>query len=93
MTENHNFLCEVVFSDHKLGVLTSLVGHIDDHQLNQFSNGGDIFITLKEKHHPPIYKNDIKEIIIFQVNKHSRIDKEKIALNNYIKGNFEVKIS
>ena len=39
MTENRKFLCEVVFSDHNLGLLTSLIGHIDENQLNQFSNG------------------------------------------------------
>jgi len=93
MTENRKFLCEVVFSDHKLGLLTSLIGHIDQNQLNQFSNGGGKFITLKEKHHPPIYKPDIIEIIIYRVDKHSTIGKEKIDLNNYIKSNFKVKIS
>ncbi len=92
MTENRKFLCEVVFSDHNLGVLTSLIGHIDENQLNQFSNGGGKFITLKEKHHPPIYKPDIKEIIIFQVDDQSTTKKEKINLN-YFTGNFKVKIS
>ncbi len=93
MTENRKLLCEVVFSDHNLGLLTSLIGHIDESQLDQFSNGGGKFITLKEKHHPPIYKPDIKEIIIYRVDKHSTIGKEKIDLNNYIKSNFKVKIS
>ncbi|MFX1322492.1 MAG: hypothetical protein ACFFAQ_12705 [Promethearchaeota archaeon] len=92
MTENHNFLCEVVFSDHNWGSLTSLIGHINENQLQQFSNGGDKFLTLKEKHHPPIYKPDIKEIIIYKVDKHSTIGKEKANLN-YFTSNFKVKIS
>lgn len=92
MTENRKFLCEVVFSDHNLGLLTSLIGHIDQNQLNQFSNGGGKFITLKEKHHPPIYKTDIKEIIIYRIDGRSAVSKEKSNLN-YFKSNFKVKIS
>lgn len=92
MTENRKFLCEVVFSDHNLGLLTSLIGHIDEHQLTQFSNGGSTFITLKEKHHPPIYKPDIKEIILYRLNKHSIIEKEKKIFNS-LQSNFKVKIS
>ena len=92
MTENRKFLCEVIFSDHNLGLLTSLIGHIDENQLHQFSNGGSKFITLKEKHHPPIYKPDIKEIIIYRLDKHSIIGKEKTNLN-FFQSNFKVKIS
>ena len=92
MTENRNYFCEVVFSDHNSGLLTSLIGHIDRNQLHKFSNGGGKFLTLREKHHPPIYKPDIKEIIIFQVDDQSTIGKEKANLN-YFTSNFKVKIS
>jgi hypothetical protein len=92
MTKNRKFLCEVVFSDHNSGLLTSLIGHIDENQLNHLSNGGGEFIRLKEKHHPPIYKFDIKEIIIHRIDKQPTIDKEEANLN-YFKSNFKVKIS
>jgi hypothetical protein len=93
MIENHDILCEICFSDHKSGVLTSLIGHIDTNQLIYFSNGGENFIKFKEKYHPPVYKPDVKEIFIYRETKELPIEKKLIDLNNYTKENIKIKAS
>jgi hypothetical protein len=93
MIENHDLICEIFFSDHKSGVLTSLIGHIDANQLIHFSNGGEEFIKFKEKYHPPIYVPDVKEILIYRASNESFIEENLIGLNKYIRKNSKVKVS
>ena len=91
--ENHDPLCEIFFSDHKSGIITSLIGHIDTHQLIYFSNGGENFIKFKERYHPPVYKPDIKEIVIYAQPNELNVEQELIEINEYIRENSKVPVS
>jgi len=67
-------LCEIIFKDPKLGILTSRIGRIDQAQLKIYSMDSNDFIIFKERYNSPILKQDIKEIVIHQ-------DNQKISIN------------
>ncbi|MFX0002850.1 MAG: hypothetical protein ACFE9C_02255 [Candidatus Hodarchaeota archaeon] len=64
MKKFDDVLCEVIFKDHKLDILTSRIGTIDEFQLRKFTTNSNEFIIFKESYNSPILKKDIKEIII-----------------------------
>jgi len=74
MNNKFEVLCEVFFSDPKSGILTSLVGMIDKFSLTTFFNKPEKFLIFKERHHPPIPKVEVKDIVIYHENE---IDNEK----------------
>ena len=61
-------LCEIIFKDHKSGILTSRIGRIDESQLTKFSTNSSDFIFFKSSYNSPILKKDIVEIFIHRNN-------------------------
>jgi len=66
MKNKEIILCEIIFKDHKLGVITSRIGRIHKSQLSLSSLESNGFIIFKEKYNSPILKSDITDIIIHQ---------------------------
>ena len=56
---------EIRFYDAKTHQLTSIVGRIDRRQLREFNSNENSFITFIETSRPPIFKPDIKEIVVY----------------------------
>jgi len=67
-------LCEIIFKDPKLGILTSRIGMIDKSILKLYSTNSNDFIIFKERYNSPILKSDIIDIIIHY--------EGKISINN-----------
>ncbi|NVM38336.1 MAG: hypothetical protein HWN81_22265 [Candidatus Lokiarchaeota archaeon] len=67
-------LCEIIFKDHKLGVITTRIGTIEESQLITISTNSNDFLLFNEKHNSPILNSDIIEIIIHR-------DDRKISVN------------
>lgn len=59
-------LCDIIFKDSKLGILTSRIGRVDHSQLKMYSKNSNKFIIFKERYNSPILKTDIREIIILR---------------------------
>ena len=93
MIKKDEILCEIFFSDHKLGIITSRTGFINVSQLKNFKNKSNLFIMFKEWYHPPIYKLDIKEIIIYQEKYQININEKDLGLELPSKIKFSAKIS
>ncbi|MFX1388947.1 MAG: hypothetical protein ACFE9Z_02660 [Promethearchaeota archaeon] len=66
MTKSKVKLCEVIFRDPKLGILTSKIGTINDSQLHFNLKDLDKFIIFNEKYISPILKSDIQQILVYQ---------------------------
>ncbi len=78
-------LCEIIFKDHKTGILTSRIGKIDEYQLTDFSTNSKDFIIFNESYNSPVLKEDIKEIVIHR-NKEKLPIKEVNTINiKYLK--------
>ncbi len=88
MDNNFEVLCEVIFSDPKSGIETSLVGTIDKLKCITFFKGSEEFLIFKERHHPPIPKLDVKEIVIYREDVISSDKKESSSLTKYLKPNY-----
>ncbi|MFX1430356.1 MAG: hypothetical protein ACFFCY_09355 [Promethearchaeota archaeon] len=69
-------MCEIIFKDHKLDILTSRIGMIDEFQLTNLSANSNQFIVFKENYKSPILKKNIKETIIYR-NDRKIVIKEK----------------
>ncbi len=78
-------LCEIIFKDHKSGILTSRIGKIKESQLTRFSTNSNNFIIFRESYNSPILKEDIKEIIIHRNNREISIKKEDSIIIKYLK--------
>ena len=92
MVEKFEVLCEVIFSDPKSGVLTSLIGKIDENKIISFLSDSEDFLIFRKRYHPPILKKDIKEIMIYFENKQKNSMQESSRLLKRIKP-IPVKIS
>ncbi len=86
-------LCEIIFKDHKLGIITTRIGTIDEYQLKLLSTNSSNFLIFKEKYNSPILKSDIKEIIIHRDKKKISVDEANSKIIKYIKSQDKGKIS
>ena len=66
MIVKKGILCEILFIDNKSGKHTSLVGRVDEFQLKNFNTSINNFISFIESYNPPVFKDDIEEIIIYE---------------------------
>ncbi len=65
MTMKRGILCEVIFKDAKTGTPTNLIGRIDEYQLEKFNTNINDFISFVKSCHPPVFKDDIKKITVY----------------------------
>jgi len=86
-------LCEIIFEDHKLGVITTRIGTIDEYQLKLLSTNSSNFLIFKEKYNSPILKSNIKEIIIHRDKKKIFVDEASSKIIKHIKSQYKGKIS
>lgn len=86
-------LCEIIFKDHKLGIITTRIGTIDESQLKILSTNSSNFLIFKEKYNSPILKSDIKEIIIHRDKKKISVDEANSKIIKHIKSQDKGKIS
>jgi len=86
-------LCEIIFTDHKLGCLKSQIGWIDNLQLETYSTNINDFVLFKERYNPPILKTDIKEIIIHRDNRQTQLNEEDSIISKHTKTQSTGKIS
>lgn len=86
-------LCEIIFTDHKTGVITSRIGRIDKSQLSRFSSNTNDFIKFKETYNSPILKENIKEIIILRDIRQKSVNKVNSKLIKHAKSKNIGKIS
>ena len=86
-------LCEIIFEDHKLGVITTRIGTIDEYQLKLLSTNSSNFLIFKEKYNSPILKSDIKEIIIHRDKQKISVDEANSKIIKHIKSQYKGKIS
>jgi len=93
MKNENQVLCEIIFQDHKLGVLTTRIGTIDETQLRTFSTNPNNFLIFKEKYNSPILKSDIIEIIIHRVGRKIFVNKLSSRIIKHIKSQDKGKIS
>ena len=93
MKKSSEVLCEIFFTDHKLGFLTSRIGRIDDSQLKNYSRNLNEFIIFKETYNSPILKTDIKDIVIHQNDSESSIKGVNSRIIKNIKSHDKAKIS
>ncbi|MFX1566797.1 MAG: hypothetical protein ACFFCV_00360 [Promethearchaeota archaeon] len=85
MKNKSEVLCEIIYIDHKYNRLTSRIGTVNKHQLNDYSKNSNDFIIFNEKYNAPILKSDIKEIIIHQDNRPTSFKIEDLRINKYTK--------
>jgi len=93
MISNNEVLGEVLFSDHRSGILTSRIGIIDISEIQDLENNSKLFIMFKECYHPPIYKPDIKEIIIYPQKGQFNIKENDLWPSGLLKIKISAKIS
>lgn len=86
-------LCEIIFTDHKTGVITNRIGRIDKSQLSGFSSNTNDFIIFKETYNSPILKENIKEIIILRDIRQKSVNKVNSKLIKHAKSKNIGKIS
>jgi len=93
MKKKSEVLCEIIYRDHKLGIITSRIGIINEAQLNMYSTNYNEFIIFKERYNAPIFKSDIEEIIIHQDNRKISVNKENSKIIKFIEFQNKGKIS
>jgi hypothetical protein len=85
MRKSAEILYEIIFRDHKSGILTSRIGRIDNTQIAKFSTNSNHFIEFKDSYNSPILKLDIQKIIIHHNDKKIPIEKEDFIFSKYLK--------
>ncbi len=93
MKTEKEVLCEIIFKDHKSGVLTSRLGRIDEYQLSLISTNSNSFIIFKEKYNSPILKSDINKIIIHREDKRISVNNVNSSIIKHIKSKDKGKVS
>lgn len=86
-------LCEIIFKDHKLGIITTRIGTIDETQLITLSTNSNDFLIFKEKYNSPLLKNDIIEIIIHRDDRKISVNEVNSRIIKHIKSQDKGKIS
>ncbi len=84
MKKQSDMLCEIIFRDHKSGIITSRIGKINKAQLTNLSTTSKNFIKFNESYNPPILKTDIQQIIIHHDNSKITIEKEDSIIIKYM---------
>jgi hypothetical protein len=92
MKKSKDILCEIIFEDNRLGLLTSRIGKIDPQQLKALATNSDGFVIFKEKYNPPILKTDINQIIIHRDDRKMSIIKSNSGILKHIKSKDKGKI-
>ncbi len=93
MKNEKEVLCEIIFKDHKLGVITTRIGTIDETQLITLSPNSNDFLIFKEKYNFPLLKNDIIEIIIRRDDRKISVAEVNSKIIKHIKSQDKGKIS
>ena len=93
MKNEKEVLCEITFKDHKLGVITTRIGTIDETQLITLSTNSNDFLIFKEKYNSPLLKNDIIEIIIHRDDREISVTEVNSKIIKHIKSQDKGKIS
>lgn len=93
MKKPSDVLCEIIFRDHKSGIISSRIGKINKSQLTFLSINSNNFIIFKDSYNPPILKTDIQQIIIHHNNSKIPIDKEDSIIIKYLNSQKTGKIS
>ncbi|KKL84668.1 hypothetical protein LCGC14_1962450 [marine sediment metagenome] len=65
MTINRGILCEIFFNDSKTGTPASLAGRIDANNFEEFNTNESDFISFVRSSYPPILKEDIEDIVLY----------------------------
>ena len=65
MTIKRGILCEIFFKDSKTGTPTSLTGRIEEKNLEEFDTNESDFISFVKTCYPPILKDDIENIVLY----------------------------
>ena len=73
MKQPSDMLCEIMFKDHKLGVISSRIGKINGSQFTDLSTNSKSFIKFNESYNSPILKMVIQQIFIYH-------DENKISI-------------
>ncbi|MCK4381187.1 MAG: hypothetical protein KAW51_08635 [Candidatus Lokiarchaeota archaeon] len=93
MKNEKEVLCEIIFKDHKLEVISTRIGTIDDTQLITLSTNSNDFLIFKEKYNSPILKSDIIEIIIHRDDRKISVNEVNSRIIKHIKSQDKGKIS
>ena len=93
MKKKLEFLCEIIYADHRSGHITSRIGKINKYQLRTYSKNSNDFIVFKEKYNFPILKTDIKEIIVLRDDSYIPVNKTSSRTIKYMKIKESGKIS
>jgi hypothetical protein len=93
MKKQSGVLCEIIFRDHKSGIITSRIGKINKSQLTYLSTTSKNFIKFNESYNPPILKTDIQQIIIHHDSSKIPIEKEDSIIIKYLNSQKKVEIS
>lgn len=93
MKNETEVLCEIIFKDHKLGVITTRIGTINETQLITLSTNLNDFLIFKEKYNSPILKSDIIEIVIHRDDRKISVNEVNSRIIEHIKSQDKGKIS
>ena len=80
-------ICEIVFFDNKTGQETSVVGKVKASDLEEFNHDNNDFISFTKNYNPPVYKADIKEIIIYREEVTYSVVQGKLEMLEILDGN------
>jgi len=85
MIVRKGILCEILFIDDKSGTPTSLIGRIEENQFEEFNENRSNFISFVESYNPPILKDSIEEIIVYDDDdgmsyrvEHGRLERSRV---------------
>jgi tetraacyldisaccharide-1-P 4'-kinase len=84
MKKQSDVLCEVIFRDHKSGIITSRIGKINKSQLTYLFTTSKNFIKFNESYNSPILKTDVQRIIIHHDDSKLPIEKEDSIIIKYL---------
>jgi len=93
MKKQSDVLCEIIFRDHKSGIITIRTGKINKSQLTYSSPTSNNFIIFNESYNPPILKTDIQQIIIHHDNNKIPIEKEDSIIIKHLNSQKKGEIS
>ena len=65
MIAKRNILCEIFFIDDKSSTPTSLVGRIEESQLEEFNENLNNYVSFVKSYNPPVLKTNIEEIKVY----------------------------
>ena len=93
MESTRSILCEIFLRDHRSGQITSLVGKLNMNTIESLQFEESNFIMFEESYHPPIFKEDIQEIILYKVDIKKSINSNVLQLHKILRSRISAKIS